>query len=294
MSDSTPDPRHQHHDEKFPPQQQTQPGLTEETGPTPDHGESSYQGHDRLAGRRALITGGDSGIGRAVAIAFAREGADVAIVHLPEEQKDADDTVALISDAGRRGTSIAGDLRDEQFAEEAVARARETLGGLDIVVLNAAYQHDVDGFESLKTDEMRRVFDTNILGTLFTARAAYPHLEDGASIIVTASIQAYNPSPGLIDYAMTKAAQVAFVKALAAEAGERGVRVNAVAPGPIWTPLIPATGWDDAKVEQFGSDTPLGRAGQPAELAGAYVYLAAAESSYTSGTVLAVTGGKAL
>ncbi len=294
MSDSTPDPRHQHHDENFPPQQQSQPGLTDETGPTPDHGESSYQGHDRLAGRRALITGGDSGIGRAVAIAFAREGADVAIVHLPEEQKDADDTVALIRDAGRTGVSIAGDLRDEQFAEDAVSHARERLGGLDIVVLNAAYQHDVDGFESLKTDEMRRVFNTNLLGTLFTARAAYPHLEDGASIIVTASIQAYDPSPGLIDYAMTKAAQVAFVKALAAEAGERGIRVNAVAPGPIWTPLIPATGWDDTKVEQFGSDTPLGRAGQPAELAGAYVYLAAAESSYTSGTVLAVTGGKAL
>ncbi|MFJ4046385.1 SDR family oxidoreductase [Microbacterium sp. NPDC089987] len=294
MSDNTPDPRHQHHDEKFPAQQQTQPGLTEETGPTPDHGESSYQGHDRLAGRRALITGGDSGIGRAVAIAFAREGADVAIVHLPEEQKDADDTIAKVTDAGRQGLSIAGDLRDEQFAEEAVTRARETMGGLDIVVLNAAYQHDIEGFESLKTDEMRRVFDTNILGTLFTARAAYPHLEEGASIIVTASIQAYDPSPGLIDYAMTKAAQVAFVKALAAEAGERGIRVNAVAPGPIWTPLIPATGWDDTKVEEFGSDTPLGRAGQPAELAGAYVYLAAAESSYTSGTVLAVTGGKAL
>lgn len=294
MSDNTPDPRHQHHDEKFPPQQQTQPGLTEETGPKPDHGESSYQGHDRLAGRRALITGGDSGIGRAVAIAFAREGADVAIAHLPEEQKDADDTVALITEAGRQGVSIAGDLRDESFAGEAVARARETLGGLDIVVLNAAYQHDIDDFGSLKTDEMRRVFDTNILGMLFTARAAYPHLEDGASIIVTSSIQAYDPSPGLIDYAMTKAAQVAFVKALAAEAGERGIRVNAVAPGPIWTPLIPATGWDDTKVKQFGSDTPLGRAGQPAELAGAYVYLAAAESSYTSGTVLAVTGGKAL
>lgn len=294
MSDNTPDPRHQHHDEKFPPQQQTQPGLTEETRPTPDHGESSYRGHGRLTGRRALITGGDSGIGRAVAIAFAREGADVAIVHLPEEQKDADDTIAQVDDAGRQGLSIAGDLRDEQFAEQAVDRARETLGGLDIVVLNAAYQHDVDGFESLKTDEMRRVFDTNILGTLFTARAAYPHLEAGASIIVTSSIQAYNPSPGLIDYAMTKAAQVAFVKALAAEAGERGIRVNAVAPGPIWTPLIPATGWDDTKVEQFGSDTPLGRAGQPAELAGAYVYLATAESSYTSGTVLSVTGGKAL
>jgi len=294
MSDAAPDPRRQHHDDSFPPQQQTQPGDTEKTSPTPDHGESSYRGHGRLEGRRALITGGDSGIGRAVAIAFAREGADVAIVHLPEEQNDADDTLVHVTDAGRQGLSIAGDLRDEGFAEQAVSRTREALGGIDVLVLNAGYQHDVDGFGSLDTEKMRRVFDTNLLGTVFVARAAYPHLEAGASIIVTASIQAYNPSPGLIDYAMTKAAQVAFVKALAAEAGERGIRVNAVAPGPIWTPLIPATGWDDSKVEQFGSDTPLGRAGAPAELAGAYVYLAAAESSFTSGAVLAVTGGKAL
>ncbi|MFD5213274.1 SDR family oxidoreductase [Microbacterium sp. NPDC058345] len=294
MTDSTSDPRHEHHDEKFPPQQQNQPGHTDETQPTPDHGEETYTGHDRLKGRKALITGGDSGIGRAVAIAFAREGADVAIVHMAEEQEDGDATVRLIQDAGRTGVSIAGDLRDESFATDAVRRAREALGGLDVLVLNAAYQHDIDGFGSLATEDMRRVFDTNLAGTLFTARAAYPDLEAGASIIVTASIQAYNPSPGLIDYAMTKAAQVAFVKALATEAGERGIRVNAVAPGPIWTPLIPATGWDASKVESFGSDTPLGRAGQPAELAGAYVYLAAEESSYTSGSVIAVTGGKAL
>ncbi|WP_336646320.1 SDR family oxidoreductase [Microbacterium sp. USHLN186] len=294
MSDTTSDPRHQHHDDAFPPQQQDQPGLTAETDPAPDHGESTYRGHGRLQGRRALITGGDSGIGRAVAIAFAREGADVAIVHLPEEQQDAETTLGDIEDAGRKGVSIAGDLRDEQFAEDAVSRTREELGGLDILVLNAAYQHDIDGFGSLQTEQMRRVFDTNLGGTLYTARAAYPHLEAGASIIVTASIQAFDPSPGLIDYAMTKAAQVAFVKALASEAGERGIRVNAVAPGPIWTPLIPGTGWDESKVEQFGSDTPLGRAGQPAELAGAYVYLASDESSYTSGSVVAVTGGKAL
>ncbi|MFD5226410.1 SDR family oxidoreductase [Microbacterium sp. NPDC058342] len=294
MTDSTPDPRHEHHDEQFPPQQQDQPGHTERTHPEPDHGEESYVGHDRLSGRRALITGGDSGIGRAVAIAFAREGADVAIVHMPEEQEDADTTLRHIEDAGRTGLSIPGDLQDEAFATEAVRRAREHLGGLDVLVLNAGYQHDVDGFESLRTEDMRRVFDTNLCGTIFTARAAYPDLEAGASIIVTASIQAYNPSPGLIDYAMTKAAQVAFVKALATEAGERGIRVNAVAPGPIWTPLIPATGWDEKKVENFGSDTPLGRAGQPAELAGAYVYLASAESSYSSGSVVAVTGGKPL
>jgi len=283
-----------HLDEEHPPQQVHQPGDTDRMAPTPDHGEDSYVGHDRLRGRKALITGGDSGIGRAVAIAFAREGADVAIVHMPEEQDDADDTVRLITDAGATGLSIPGDLRDESFATDAVRQARERLGGLDVLVLNAGYQHDVDGFGSLATEDMRRVFDTNLSGTIFTARAAYPDLEAGASIIVTASIQAYNPSPGLIDYAMTKAAQVAFVKALAEEAGERGIRVNAVAPGPIWTPLIPATGWDDERIKTFGSDTPLGRAGQPAELAGAYVYLASAESSYTSGSIVAVTGGKPL
>lgn len=294
MSQATPDPRQQHHDDPFPAQRQDQPGLIDPMRPEPDHGEDSYEGHGRLLGRKALITGGDSGIGRAAAIAFAREGADVAIVHMPEEQADADSTVQLIREAGRTGVAFAGDLRDESFAEDSVAKTREALGGLDVLVLNAAYQHDVDGFDSLKTEDMRRVFDTNLAGTLFTARAAYPHLRAGASVIVTASIQAYNPSPGLIDYAMTKAAQVAFVKALAEEAGARGIRVNAVAPGPIWTPLIPATGWDAEKVEKFGSDTPLGRAGQPAELAGAYVYLASAESSYTSGSVLAVTGGKPL
>ncbi|ALX65649.1 SDR family oxidoreductase [Microbacterium sp. XT11] len=294
MTESTTDPRDAHREEGFPEQQQDQPGHTDETAPTPDHGEESYVGHGRLEGRKALITGGDSGIGRAVAIAFAREGADVAIVHLPEEQEDADKTLEHVRDAGRKGLSLAGDVRDETFATDAVAEARRTLGGLDILVLNAGYQHDIEGFESLRTEDMRRVFDTNLAGMLFSARAAYPDLKPGSSIIVTASIQAFNPSPGLIDYAMTKAAQVAFVKALAAEAGSRGIRVNAVAPGPIWTPLIPATGWDAEKLESFGSDTPLGRAGQPAELAGAYVYLAAGESSYVSGAVLPVTGGKPL
>ncbi len=294
MTANIPDPRHAHREEGFPAQHQDQPGLTDETRPEPDHGEESYVGHGRLEGRRALITGGDSGIGRAVAIAFAREGADVAIVHMPKEQADADDTLALVREAGRTGVSIPGDVRDEAFATEAVYEARRTLGGLDVLVLNAAYQHDIEGFESLSTERMRRVFDTNLAGLLFSARAAYPDLEPGASIIVTASIQAFNPSPGLIDYAMTKAAQVAFVKALAEEAGTRGIRVNAVAPGPIWTPLIPATGWDAERLATFGADTPLGRAGQPAELAGAYVYLASAESSYVSGAVLAVTGGKHL
>lgn len=294
MTDTAPDPRTAHRTEGFPDQQQDQPGLTERTTPRPDHGESSYVGSGRLEGRKALITGGDSGIGRAVAIAFAREGADVAIAHLPEEQQDADATVELVREAGRTAVSLAGDLRDEDFATAVVSETRRALGGLDVLVLNAAYQHDIDGFENLRTDDMRRVFDTNLVGMVHSARAAYPLLEAGASIIVTSSVQAYNPSPGLIDYAMTKAAQVAFVQALAEEAGPRGIRVNAVAPGPIWTPLIPATGWDAERLATFGQDTPLERAGQPAELAGAYVYLASNESSYTSGAILPVTGGKHL
>ncbi|MGO2746682.1 SDR family oxidoreductase [Microbacterium sp.] len=288
------DPRHAHTDEEFPAQQQNQPGQTDQMRPAPDHGEDTYEGHERMVGRRALITGGDSGIGRAVAIAFAREGADVAIAHLPEEQADADTTLDFVREAGRTGLSIAGDLRHEDFATEAVQKTRDGLGGLDVLVLNAGYQHDVDGFANLRTDQMRRVFQTNLEGLLFSARAAFDGLESGASIIVTASIQSFEPSSGLIDYAMTKAAQVAFVRALAEEAGPRGIRVNAVAPGPIWTPLIPGTGWDDERIRSFGSDTPLGRAGQPAELAGAYVYLASTESSYTSAAILPVTGGKPL
>jgi NAD(P)-dependent dehydrogenase (short-subunit alcohol dehydrogenase family) len=288
------DPRDKHHEDGFPDQEQEQPGLTGETAPTPDHGEESYRGSGRLAGMRALVTGGDSGIGRAVAIAYAREGADVAIAHLPEEQEDADATVALIKEAGRTGVSFAGDVRDEGFATDIVTQTVERLGGLDVLVLNAAYQKDRESIASLETAEFDRVFQTNLYGMLYSARAAIPHLAPGASIIVTSSIQASSPSPGLIDYAMTKAAQVAFVKAAAEQLGADGIRVNAVAPGPIWTPLIPATGWDAERLETFGQDTPLGRAGQPAELAGAYVYLASEDASFVSGAVLAVTGGKAL
>ncbi|SFI24659.1 MULTISPECIES: SDR family oxidoreductase [Microbacterium] len=292
--DTPQDPRTKHPEGGFPAQEQEQPGLTDETMPEPDHGETSYTGSGRLEGRRALITGGDSGIGRAVAIAFAREGADVAIVHLPEEAEDAADTVALVEAEGRRGLALAGDIQDESFATRIVTDTVDALGGLDIVVLNAAYQKDRDSLESLETAEFDRVFRTNLYGMIFTARAAVPHLAPGASIIVTSSIQAFDPSPGLIDYAMTKAAQVAFVKALAQQLGEQGIRVNAVAPGPIWTPLIPATGWDAERIASFGKDTPLGRPGQPAELAGAYVYLASEAASYVSGAVLPVTGGKGL
>ncbi len=293
-TDTKIDPRDKHPEGGFPDQAQEQPGLTDETAPTPDHGEDSYVGSDKLRGRRALVTGGDSGIGRAVAIAFAREGADVAIASLPQESEDADDTVARIREAGRVGLGLSGDLRDEEFASSIVEDTVAELGGLDILVLNAAYQKDRDGLETLETEEFARVFETNLYAMIYSARQAIPHLSPGSSIIVTSSVQAFNPSPGLIDYAMTKAAQVAFVKALAEELGPKGIRVNAVAPGPIWTPLIPATGWDAERLATFGTDTPLGRPGQPAELAGAYVYLASEAASYVSGAVLPVTGGKPL
>jgi NAD(P)-dependent dehydrogenase (short-subunit alcohol dehydrogenase family) len=277
----------------FPRQEQDQPGLTKLTEPTPDHGEKSYVGTGKLTGMRALITGGDSGIGRAVAIAFAREGADVAISYLPEEEEDAADTSRWIEQAGRTALQLPGNVRSEAECSSLVDEVVERLGGVDILVLNAAYQQNRDGLENIPTEELQRVFDTNLYAPLWIARAAIPHLSPGSSIITTSSIQAFNPSPQLIDYAMTKAAQVAFTKALAQQLGARGIRVNAVAPGPIWTPLIPATSWPD-KVPTFGQDTPLGRAGQPAELAPAYVFLASPESSYVSGAVLPVTGGKGL
>lgn len=290
----TNDPRSLHRQEGFPPQSQEQPGLTSETTPVPDHGERTYRGTLRLSGRRALITGGDSGIGRAVAIAFAREGADVAFTHMTEEQDDADETLRWITETGVKSLALAGDLREEEFCTAIVDQTVAALGGLDILVLNAAYQKDRKEIGALETDELDRVFRTNLYAPIFTARAAVPHLHPGASIIVTSSIQAFNPSPSLVDYAMTKAAQVAFVKALAEELGPKGIRVNAVAPGPIWTPLIPATGWDAERLASFGQDTPLGRAGQPAELAGAYVYLASDDATYVSGAVVPVTGGKGL
>lgn len=287
------DPRSKHHDDDLPAHEDVgQPGLTAETVPTPDHGEESYVGAARLTGKKALITGGDSGIGRAVAAAYAREGADVAIVHLPEEHEDAQQTLGLIRESGQQAVAYAKDLTEDGAAEEVVNAAVAELGGLDVVVLNAAVQRARSRFEDTPMAEIKKVVGTNLIAHIAVAQAAVPHLAPGSSIITTTSIQAAGPAPPLFDYAMTKAAQVSFIEVLAMELGERGIRVNGVAPGPIWTPLIPGTNFPEEKVQQFGQDTPLGRPGQPAELAGAYVYLASEQASYTAGAIIPVTGGK--
>jgi NAD(P)-dependent dehydrogenase (short-subunit alcohol dehydrogenase family) len=281
-------------DTAFPAQQQTPPGLTEEMRPRPDHGEQSYVGHGRLDGQVALITGGDSGIGRAVAIAYAREGADVAFTYLPEEQEDADATSALVTEAGRRVLAMALDLRTSEACDEAVRRTVDELGSLDVLVNNAGYQMARDhAVDDLSDDRIDRTFKTNLYALMWLVRAAAPHLRRRPGCIVNnASIQAFEPSETLLDYAATKAAINNLTVNLAASLGKDGVRVNAVAPGPIWTPLQPAT-QEPEKVEQFGTDTPLGRAGQPAEVAPAFVFLASpGDASYVSGTVLGVTGGK--
>jgi hypothetical protein len=270
------------------------PGVTRQMADKPDHGEDSYRGSGRLTGKRAIITGGDSGIGRAVAIAFAREGADVLIAYLPEEEEDARETAQLVEKAGRKAVTVPGDLRDEEHCTTVVQRAVSELGGLDILVNNAAYQMaQPGGITDITTEQFDRVMKTNLYAMFWLSRAAVPHLKPGSTIINTASIQAYQSSPELLDYATTKAGIVAFTKALGAGLAEKGIRVNSVAPGPIWTPLIPAT-MPDEKVESFGEQTPLGRAGQPAELAPAYVFFASQESSYITAEVLGVTGGQPL
>ncbi|NLE72776.1 MAG: SDR family oxidoreductase [Actinomycetales bacterium] len=268
------------------------PGRTGDMRTEPDHGEETYVGSGRLEGRRAVITGGDSGIGRAVAIAFAREGADVVLSYLPEEQADAETTAHWVTEAGRRAVLVPGDVREEAYNAELVARAVAELGGIDVLVVNAAYQMaQDDGLLGITTEQLDRVLKTNVYALFWLCRAAVPHMAAGASIITTSSIQAYQPSPQLLDYATTKAGIVNFTKGLAQQLAERGIRVNTVAPGPIWTPLIPAT-MPEGKVESFGEDTPLGRPGQPAELAPAYVFFASGESSYVTGERLGVAGGR--
>jgi NAD(P)-dependent dehydrogenase (short-subunit alcohol dehydrogenase family) len=259
----------------------------------PDYGEESYRGSGRLKGRRALITGGDSGIGRAVALAFAREGADVVITHLPEERADADETIRVVEGSGRKALALPGDLTDAAYCREIVERTVSELGGIDILVNNAAYQMAHEGLEDLSDEEIEHTFATNILSMFRTCKAAAEHMQPGSAIINTASEQAYKPSPELMAYAATKAAIVNFTQNLAQLAIEQGIRVNAVAPGPVWTPLIPAT-MPPEKVKSFGQQAPIGRAAQPVELAPAYVFLASQESSYVAGETLAVTGGTPL
>lgn len=277
----------------IPAQQQQWPGTTSELTPPADHGETGYTGRDRLTGKKALITGGDSGIGRATAIAFAKEGADVAITYLPEEQADAEETRRHVEAAGRACVLLPADLRTEEAATGVATKAVEELGGLDVLVNNAGFQMSHQSLAEFPGEQIERTFATNVFATFWLTKAVAPHMRPGSSIVNTTSVQAFQPSEPLLDYAATKAALNNLTVNLATELGPQGIRVNAVAPGPIWTPLIPTT-FPEEKVEGFGSDTPLGRAGQPIEVATAFVYLASDEASYVSGTVLGVTGGKAV
>jgi NAD(P)-dependent dehydrogenase (short-subunit alcohol dehydrogenase family) len=272
-------------------QSQPWPGLAGKMEPKPDHGENSYKGIGRLVGRKALITGGDSGMGRAAAIAYAREGADVAINYYPDEEPDAQEVIKLIKDAGRNGVALPGDLRNEAFCTQLVSDAVQKLGGLDILVSNAGRQQAHDSILDISTEQFDWTMKTNIYAPFWIIKAALPHLKPGSVIIGTASEQAYDPSPELYDYAQTKAATMNYVKSLAKQLAPKGIRVNAVAPGPIWTPLQVSGGATQEKLEKFGSQTPLGRAGQPAELGSIYVQLAAADASFATGQVYGSAGG---
>jgi NAD(P)-dependent dehydrogenase (short-subunit alcohol dehydrogenase family) len=285
------DPREKYPKPPFKKQKQPWPGLACKMDPPPDHGEKSYRGSGRLLGRKALITGGDSGMGRAAAIAFAREGADVVINHLAAEQEDADQVLALIAACGRKGFSIPGDLREEAFCRRFVAEAVGKLGGLDIVVSNAARQQSYEAFTDIPSEEFDATMKTNIYAPFWILKSAMPHLKPGSAIIATASEQAYDPAAELYDYAQTKAATMNFVKSLAKQLGKRGIRVNGVAPGPIWTPLQVCGGASMEKLEKFGSQTPLGRPGQPAELGSIYVQLADSNASFANGQIYGSSGG---
>ena len=275
----------------FPHQRQPFPGLARKMQPRPDHGEESYQGSGRLTDRKVLITGGDSGIGRAVAIAFAREGADVAINYLPDEEEDAREVVDLIQKAGRKAVALPGDIREETFCQQLISQVVKTLGGLDILVNNAGRQQFCESIEELTTDAFDATFKTNVYSLFWITKAALQHLSPGSVIINTSSVQAYEPSEILLDYAQTKAAIVAFTKSLAKQLAPKGIRVNAVAPGPYWTVLQCCGGQPQEKIEQFGANSPLGRPGQPSEIAPLYVTLASPENSYTSGQVWCSDGG---
>jgi len=280
--------------EEFPKQSQISPGLQSEMTPVPDCGENTYRGSGRLEGRKALVTGADSGIGRAVAIAYAREGADIALSYHPSEQKDADQVAELIKEAGRKVVMLPGDLSEESVNIKLVSDAFNHLGGLDIMALVAGKQTATEDIADLTTEQFLKTFETNVFSLFWITKAAIPHLPAGSTIITTSSIQAYQPSPTLLDYAATKGAILTYTRALAKQVIAKGIRVNCVAPGPIWTVLQVTGGQPTEKLPHFGDQTPYGRAGQPAELAPIYVYLASQESSYVTGEVHGVTGGNPL
>lgn len=285
------DPTKQYPQPSFEHQPQAVPGLDQQLSPKADHGETSYRGSGRLAGRKALVTGGDSGIGRATAIAFAREGADVVINYLPSEEADAREVIAWIEKAGRKAFAMPGDLSEERFCAELVAGAHEQLGGLDILACVAGKQHAVEKIAEVTTEQLEATYRVNVFALFWLCKAALPLMPPGGSIITTASIQATHPSPSLLDYAPTKAAILAFTRALARQVAGDGIRVNCVAPGPVWTPLQTSGGQPDKKIPQFGSETPMKRPGQPVEMAPLYVLLASQESSYVTGEVYGATGG---
>ena len=292
LSEGLEDPITKYPKPPFKSQSQPWPGLASKMDPKPDHGESSYKGSGRLTGRKALITGGDSGMGRAAAIAYAREGADVAINYYPSEEPDAQEVIALIKKEGRKAIAIPGDLRDEAFCQKLVDEAVRGLGGLDIIVNNAARQQAKQSIQDISTADFDATMKTNIYAPFWIIKAALPHLKPGSAIIGTTSEQAYDPSPDLYDYAQTKAATMNYVKSLAKQLGPKGIRVNGVAPGPIWTPLQVSGGATQEKLQKFGGDTALGRPGQPAELASIYVQLAANDGSFTTGNIYGSGGGK--
>ncbi|MBS9721871.1 SDR family oxidoreductase [Tianweitania sp. BSSL-BM11] len=285
------DPTTKYPQPPYPAQTQEWPGLASKMDPKPDHGEESYKGSGRLAGRKALITGGDSGMGRAAAIAYAREGADVAINYLPQEESDAKEVVALIEAEGRKAVALPGDLKDRAFCSKLIEDASRELGGLDIFVSNAARQQARESLEDISDEDFDATFKTNVYAMFWLTKAALQHLKPGSSIIITTSVVAYDPPDVIMDYAMTKACGRNFVQSLAKQLAPKGIRVNGVAPGPIWTPLQPSGGQLPEDLPQFGADTPLGRAGQPGELAGIYVLLASNENSFATGQVYGAVGG---
>ncbi|MDX6381157.1 MAG: hypothetical protein QOI57_2181 [Rubrobacteraceae bacterium] len=287
------DPKEQYPQPEFPEQEQEHPGLDSEMQPEPDYGYETYRGYGRLEGKATIITGGDSGIGRAVALAFAREGADVLLSYLEEEEPDAQETARIVEEAGKKAVKVPGDIVEEDQCRKIVERAVEEFGKIDVLVNNAAHQMTVNGIADVSSDLLDRTFKTNIYAMFWLCKAALPHLQEGGSIINVGSIQAYQPSPTLLPYSATKGAIITFTKGLAQEVVQYGLRANCVAPGPVWTPIIPAS-MPGEQTSQFGGTSPMGRPAQPAELAPAFVFLASQESSFVNGETLGVTGGQPL